>query len=128
VLDMPDNITVSPQGEIVIAEDGLEGNYLRRVTRDGAVVDFARNALSSSELTGPCFAPDGQTLFVNLQRDGLTLAIRGPFDDELQRAPAAKSNSDTHASGPGFASVTAGLVTLSLAALMHRRRKLGATG
>ena len=40
---------------------------------------FARNAKSDSEFAGPTFAPDGKTFFVNMQGDGLTFAIWGPF-------------------------------------------------
>ena len=35
----------------------------------------------TGELAGVCFDPTGDTLFVNLQHDGLTLAIRGPMDE-----------------------------------------------
>ncbi|MEY4576338.1 MAG: hypothetical protein RL701_1041 [Pseudomonadota bacterium] len=121
VLDMPDNITVSPHGDLFVAEDGLEGNYLRRITRDGAVIDFAHNAHSASELTGPCFTPDGQTLFVNLQRDGLTLAIRGPFAEETSQRPAAHGGTRPPASA-GLGGLGAGVVLMGLAALMQRRR------
>ena len=49
------------------------------MTRDGAVFDLARNAASRSELCGVCFSPDGRAMFVNVQEDGLTLVITGPF-------------------------------------------------
>jgi len=80
VLDNPDNLCVSPDGQLFVAEDSLDGNFLRRVSLDGKVVAFARNARSTGEFAGPCFAPDGRTLFVNMQEDQLTLAISGPFD------------------------------------------------
>jgi secreted PhoX family phosphatase len=80
VLDMPDNIAVSPSGAVFMAEDSAYGeHYLRVLTADGRVSDFARNAMNRSELAGVCFSPDGTTLFVNVYADGMTLAIRGPF-------------------------------------------------
>jgi secreted PhoX family phosphatase len=80
LLNMPDNVTVSPWGEVFMAEDSVGGvQHLRVLSPDGIVSDFARNALSRSELAGVCFSPDGRTLFVNIYGDGLTLAIRGPF-------------------------------------------------
>ncbi|WP_437756065.1 alkaline phosphatase PhoX [Sorangium sp. So ce1389] len=78
-LDMPDNITIAPWGELFMAEDGYRGNFLRGLTVDGQIFDFARNARSPSELSGVCFSPDGRALFVNMQEDGLTLAVTGPF-------------------------------------------------
>ncbi|WP_438041174.1 alkaline phosphatase PhoX [Sorangium sp. So ce128] len=78
-LDAPDNITIAPWGELFMAEDGYRGNYLRGVTLDGQIFDFARNARSMRELSGVCFSPDGKALFVNMQEDGLTLAVMGPF-------------------------------------------------
>ncbi len=64
-----------------MAEDGYRGNTLRGVTLDGQIFDFARNARSMSELSGVCFSPDGKALFVNMQEDGLTLAVMGPFPE-----------------------------------------------
>jgi len=49
------------------------------VTPAGGLYRFADNPYDSSELAGACFAPDGRTLFVNLQSRGVTLAIYGPF-------------------------------------------------
>jgi uncharacterized protein len=80
VLDMPDNLTVSPWGEVFLCEDSVGGDqYVRVLDLTGRVVDFARNAASQGELAGGCFSPDGGTFFVNLFADGLTLAVRGPF-------------------------------------------------
>jgi secreted PhoX family phosphatase len=78
-LDMPDNLTVAPSGDLVLCEDGPGGNSLRVLHADGTISELARNVRSASELAGACFSPDGSLLFVNLQGDGLTLAIRGPF-------------------------------------------------
>jgi len=77
--DMPDNVVVSPRGGVYFCEDGLGGNMLRGLDAEGHVFDFARNALSASELTGVSFSPDGRALFLNLQTDGLTLVVTGPF-------------------------------------------------
>ena len=79
VLRHPDNITVTPWGDALVAEDGPPGNRLIGVRSDGSSYVFAQNKLNGSELAGICFAPDGQTAFVNIQVPGLTLAIRGPF-------------------------------------------------
>ena len=122
VLDMPDNITVSPHGQLFVAEDGIEGNYLRCITRQGEVLDFARNARSASEFAGPCFAPDGRTLFVNLQRDGLTLAIQGPFEAEREAAARHAQVPDAFPTPPGVAGLSTGVAVLALAALARRKR------
>jgi hypothetical protein len=66
VLDLPDNITVSPRGGLVICEDGGGAQYLRGVSQNGELFDFARNLHSTVEFAGACFSPDGQTLFVNI--------------------------------------------------------------
>ncbi len=80
VLNMPDNITMAPWGELFLAEDSVLGEQrIRVLAKDGKVSDFGRNALSRSELAGVCFSPDGGTLFLNIYGDGLTLAVRGPF-------------------------------------------------
>lgn len=80
VLDMPDNICLAPWGDLLVAEDGSSDNFLRGIMPDGKVYDIARNARSTGEFAGVCTAPDGSAVFVNLQLDGLTLAITGPFN------------------------------------------------
>jgi secreted PhoX family phosphatase len=123
VLDMPDNITVAPNGQLYVAEDGFEGNYIRRVTPDGQVVDFARNATSLSEFAGPCFSPDGSTLFVNIQHDGLTLAIRGPFAAELAGASPHERAADAWPMPPTVVGIGTGIALLAFAALARRKQK-----
>lgn len=82
-VDMPDNITVGPGNALFFVEDGSGHDHLRALTSDGRLLTFARHALSDSELTGICFSPDLTTCFVNAQKDGLTLAIRGPWNELL---------------------------------------------
>jgi uncharacterized repeat protein (TIGR03803 family) len=80
VLDMPDNITIAPWGEAFICEDSVGGDqFIRVLDSVGRISNFARNAISQSEFAGGCFSPDGQTFFLNIYGDGLTLAVRGPF-------------------------------------------------
>jgi uncharacterized protein len=118
VLDNPDNLCVSPHGQLYVAEDSLDGNFLRRVSLDGEVLPFARNARSSGEFAGPCFSPDGRTLFVNMQEDQLTLAISGPFDQPLPLSQRNRRDLEPRMAGllggPGLA-------LLALAALAARR-------
>ena len=74
----PDNITVAPWGDLYVAEDQAGTCRIRIVAPDGTVTDFAANAGGrGQEFAGVCFAPDGRTLFVNMQWSGLTLAISG---------------------------------------------------
>ncbi|MEZ5938329.1 MAG: DUF839 domain-containing protein, partial [Hyphomonadaceae bacterium] len=78
--DYADNIVAAPIGDIVMCEDGDGDNFVRGVTSAGHVYPIARNAMEErSEFTGVCFSPDGATMFVNIQRPGLTLAVRGPW-------------------------------------------------
>jgi secreted PhoX family phosphatase len=89
VLDSPDNITVSPRGGIVICEDGAGEQFIRGLTRDGRIFDFAKNLQNSDEFAGACFSPDGRTLFVNMMGStidagpsrGVTVAIWGPWQN-----------------------------------------------
>ena len=80
VLENADNIIVAPWGDLFICEDGGGEQHVLRVTPAGQVSRFATNRFSDSELAGSCFAPDGSTLFVNIQAEGLTLAITGPWE------------------------------------------------
>ena len=79
MFDMVDNICVAPWGDLYCCEDGSNGNGLVGITPEGRAYRFAWNRMNSSELTGVCGSPDGTTLFVNIQRPGLTLAITGPW-------------------------------------------------
>ncbi|MBB6431503.1 alkaline phosphatase PhoX [Algisphaera agarilytica] len=74
-----DNVTVAPWGDLVLSEDAKTKNDLVGVTPHGEVYKLARNLLSHSEFAGSCFSPDGTTLFTNVQADGITLAITGPW-------------------------------------------------
>jgi secreted PhoX family phosphatase len=79
VLENADNLTVAPWGDVIACEDGSGDQYLVGITPEGRFYKLGRNAVSSSELAGATFSPDGTTLFVNVQHEGLTLAITGPW-------------------------------------------------
>ncbi len=78
VLDLPDNLTVSPNGKVVICEDGGDGNFVRCLDHDGTLSNVAENRTErpNDEFAGVCFSPDARTMFVNIQAvDGLTFII-----------------------------------------------------
>ncbi len=79
LLNMCDNLTVAPWGDLIVCEDSGGRDQVRGVARDGTVYDLARNALNENEFCGACFAPDHSVLFVNIQDPGLTFAIEGPW-------------------------------------------------
>ena len=96
VMDSPDNLTVTPRGGLLAAEDDASTadkehiNRLIGISPRGEAFTFAVNVFSESELAGVCFSPDGKTLFVNLYGDsagtpdehkdkGMTCAITGPW-------------------------------------------------
>lgn len=84
VLDGPDNLCVSPRGGLVLCEDGREEQFLRGLTADGRIFDFAKNIAPGAEkieFAGATFSPDGQTLFFNIQRPGMTFAVWGNWTD-----------------------------------------------
>lgn len=92
ILDMPDNICLRPQSELIfMCEDsdyvnagpGTADNFIRILTPNGQVADFARNitpGFITSEFAGSTFSADGKILFVNLQAVGATFAIWGDWD------------------------------------------------
>ena len=41
------------------------------IAPDGRIFKLAKNAKSTGEFAGATFFPDGSTLFVNMQHDGL---------------------------------------------------------
>ncbi|QCX75810.1 hypothetical protein C9F11_10650 [Streptomyces sp. YIM 121038] len=85
--DGPDNITVSPYGGLVLAEDGDGIQHLFGATERGRTYPIARNELNEgtpekpaySEFTGVTFSPDGRTLYANIQTPGIMFAITGPW-------------------------------------------------
>ena len=100
-LDFPDNLAVSPQGALLLCEDGGGTNFMRGVTLDGAIFDFGQNILNDYEFAGATFADadpawndrkirgnnrplggrwDRITLFVNTQ--GETGGSNPPAQDE----------------------------------------------
>jgi hypothetical protein len=79
LVENADNLTLAPWGDLVVCEDGTGEDFLVGVTPAGELYKLARCAGSSSELAGACFSPDGSTFFVNIQQDGLTLAVQGPW-------------------------------------------------
>lgn len=89
MLEHPDNITVSPRGGIVLCEDSAGEQFIRGLTREGRIFDFAKNLLNQTEFAGACFSPTGRTLFLNIQGStvdagavkGVTIAIHGPWED-----------------------------------------------
>ena len=79
-VDGPDNITVSPHGGLVLAEDGDGASQLIGVTDQGKAYRLALNLVDDSEWAGPTFNAAGSTLFANIQGDpGRTFAITGPW-------------------------------------------------
>jgi secreted PhoX family phosphatase len=86
VLQSPDNLCVTPRGGLLICEDGDGEQYVRGLTRDGRIFDFAKNMVpgyEDKEFAGATFSPDGKTLFFNIQVPGLTFAIWGPWEKAL---------------------------------------------
>lgn len=82
LVDNCDNLTVAPWGDLILCEDGKGDQFLDVITPEGKIFKLAKNAKSSGEFAGVCFSPDGSTLFVNMQREGLTLAITGPWKEK----------------------------------------------
>jgi uncharacterized protein len=79
-LDFPDNICFGNNGDMFICEDGANGNFMRILTKRGAISSFAQNIIPNfefSEFAGSVFTRDKQVLFVNIQSPGVTCAIWG---------------------------------------------------
>jgi secreted PhoX family phosphatase len=92
-MEYPDNICMTPWGDLWYAEDGSGDDRLMGITPEGKIYPFAHNRQSGSELAGPTFSPDGNTLFVNIQSPGQTFAIWGPF----QRRNSARAREMSYA-------------------------------
>ena len=85
IMNHPDNVCLSPQGALVICEDGNDGNYIRGLTPDGKLFNIVENLYNHREFAGTTFSPDGLTLFLNIQSGrgnnlGKTYAVWGPWE------------------------------------------------
>ena len=98
-LEGPDNVVVVPYtGDVFLCEDAAAPQYIRGLTQDGEIYDFAVGLNNATEFAGACFDPDGHTLYVNHYGErgalpfgpagllpggpaqgGVTFAISGPF-------------------------------------------------
>jgi secreted PhoX family phosphatase len=103
LLKHPDNVVIVPQtGDMFLCEDSsILPQYIRGLTLDGELYDFAQALVGQTEFAGACFDPDGQTLYVNQygmrsatdtdpnlpfgvpNQGGVTYAIFGPFENRL---------------------------------------------
>jgi secreted PhoX family phosphatase len=107
-LEGPDNVVIVPRtGDIFLQEDASGTQFIRGLTPEGEIYDFAETVTNETEFCGGCFDADGFTLFVSQQgeRSGnnppgttpsgpgelegtpdgraVTYAIYGPFEDRL---------------------------------------------
>jgi len=88
ILTGVDNLTVSPAGDVLVAEDG--GNMeIVAISVDGAIAPVLQvTGQDGSEITGPAFGPSFDRLYFSSQRgtsgvitgvDGVTYEVSGPF-------------------------------------------------
>lgn len=98
-LKHPDNIVVvPPTGDMFLCEDSsIRPQFIRGLTLDGEIYDFAQALVNETEFAGACFDPAGQTLYVNQYglrsvpdlpdgpagQGGVTYAIYGPFEKRI---------------------------------------------
>ena len=101
--DLLATLVVPATGDVWLQEDGGGIQYVRGVTRDGRIYDFAATLRNNTEFCGGCFSPDGRTFFLNQQGDrpgtedalaAVTYAIWGPFDDASGAPPRGNDRDD----------------------------------
>ena len=87
---MPDNLCLMPKSNLLfisedsdyVGEGGTADNYVRILTPDGRLADFAKNivpGMERTEFAGNVFSKDGKILFLNLYTVGATFAIWGDW-------------------------------------------------
>ena len=80
VLSGVDNVTISPCGDVFVAEDG--GNLeIVSVAPSGLAIPLVRLVgVPGSEITGPALTSDSSRLYFSSQRNpGTTFEVSGPF-------------------------------------------------
>jgi secreted PhoX family phosphatase len=92
----PDNLAFDAKGRLWITTDGQEEAiqsadtvYATDTTGQGRAIPraFARGP-QGCEMTGPCFTPDGKTLFISVQHPGQG----GTYDEPITRWPDFDDN------------------------------------
>jgi len=98
-LENPDNIVFVPKtGDLFLQEDSDGEQFVRGLTSQGEIYDFAQTVTNDTEFCGGCFSPDGRTFFLNQQGErqvpdesdvivaqAVTYAITGPFNKRTRR-------------------------------------------
>ncbi|BFM07920.1 alkaline phosphatase PhoX [Halioxenophilus aromaticivorans] len=92
VLTGVDNIAVTPNGELLIAEDGGDMQLVGLADNKVPVPLVTLHGQLKSEMTGPAFSPDGSRLYFNSQRgftgsknDGITYELILPNNIHFNR-------------------------------------------
>lgn len=88
-LTEPDNVYVSPNGDVYVAED--DGNLeIVALTRSGGVHPIVRlTGVVGTEITGPALTPTGNRMYFSSQRNpGRTYEITGPFQPQPAQVPS----------------------------------------
>jgi secreted PhoX family phosphatase len=88
ILTGVDNLTMSPAGDVLVAEDGGDMEIVA-ISADRKIAPILQvTGQDGSEITGPAFAPSLDRLYFSSQRgasgfitgvDGITYEVRGPF-------------------------------------------------
>ncbi len=115
-LENPDNVVFVPKtGDVFLQEDSPGEQFVRGVTQEGAIYDFARTIVNDSEFCGGCFSGNGNTFFLNQQggrgvgssdqaifeEGALTYAIWGPFARAKSGGSRGRSNGNGNGNGNG---------------------------
>ena len=79
-------MTIAPNGDIVVCEDGNGSDRIIGIRKDGSSYQIGKNILNDSELAGACFSPDGKILFVNIYKPAMTIAISGDWEKLSNKA------------------------------------------
>lgn len=89
ILTGVDNVTVSPGGDVLVAEDGGDMQVVAIAADDTVVPLVQVTGQALSEITGPAFGPSLQRLYFSSQRgpdgadllarSGITYEVSGPF-------------------------------------------------
>jgi len=80
ILSGVDNVLVTPNGDVYVAEDGGDLQIVALTTKGAVKPVLKLVGTRGTELTGPALAPDGTRLYFSSQRNpGRTYAVQGPF-------------------------------------------------